>query len=94
VTFAAATPPPDRGPDGPTLSDADWAVLVALQAELDLGSAGAPPPEFRFVAFSRRLVVWLWWLLDPRADGLPMPPLRDRRRRRRRAVRPVGPAGA
>jgi hypothetical protein len=82
--------PPDQ-PDGAPLSDAEWETLASLQVELDLGSPGRPVvPEGRLAAFSRRLVVWLWWLLDPNAEGLPMPPLLDRRRRR--ATRPVEPA--
>ena len=88
----AAAPPPDP-PDGPTLSDAEWDVLTALQAELDLGSPGRfTAPEGRLGPFIRRVWVWLWWLLDPGAEGLPMPPLLDPRRRRRPA-RPVRPAG-
>jgi hypothetical protein len=80
-------------PDGaPPLSDAEWEALAALQAELDLGSPSrraSEVDEYRFVAFTRRLVAWLRWLLDPKADGLPMPPLRDPRRRR--PVRPGRP---
>ena len=85
----AAAPPPDR-PGGPPLSDAEWEILAALQAELDLGSPGRLAPEARLAAFIRRFAVWLWWLLDPKAEGLPMPPLLDRRRRR--AVRSGRPA--
>lgn len=81
-----AAPRPGE-PDGVPLSDADWETLAALQTELDLGSSGRGAPEGRFVAFIRRLVVWLWWLLDPEAEGLPMPPLLDPERRRRRRER-------
>jgi len=72
------------GPDDVPLSDAEWEALAALQTELDLGSPGQGAPEWRFVAFIRRLVAWLWWLLDPKAEGLPMPPLLDPGRPRRR----------
>ena len=87
---------PGEPPDGVPLSDAEWQALAALQTELDLGAPGPGDREIWFVGFSRRLAVWLWWLLDPKAEGLPMPPLRDpeRRRRRRGAVRTGRPAGA
>lgn len=90
-----AAPRPGE-PDGVPLSDDDWDTLAALQTELDLGSAGRGVPEGRIVAFTRRLVVWLWWLLDPKAEGLPMPPLLDpgRRRRRRERLGTGRPTGA
>lgn len=90
-----AAPRPGE-PDGVPLSDDDWDTLAALQTELDLGSAGPGGPQSRFVAFTRRLVVWLWWLLDPKAEGLPMPPLLDpeRRRRRRETLGTGRPTGA
>jgi hypothetical protein len=83
-------------PDDAPLSDVEWEILAGLQAELDLGGQPPPAPEaadLRPVAFIRRLAVWLRWLLDPKADGLPMPPLLDPHRRRRRAVRTGRPAG-
>jgi len=85
VSVGAAPRPGE--PDGVPLSDADWDTLAALQTDLDLGSSGRAAPEGRFVAFSRRLVVWFRWLLDPQAEGLPMPPLLDPERRRRRRER-------
>lgn len=97
MSVAAARPDePDGVPDGVPLSDVEWETLAALESELDLGSPGRGAPEGRFVAFSRRLVVWLWWLLDPKAEGLPMPPLLDpeRRRRRRETLGTGRPAGA
>jgi hypothetical protein len=93
VSVGAARP---SEPDDVPLSDAEWEALAALQTELDLGSGGRDAPEGRFVGFIRRVVVWLWWLLDPKAEGLPMPPLLDpERRRRRRGTLGTGrPAGA
>jgi hypothetical protein len=84
---------PDRG--GLPLSDGEWEILASLQEQLDLGSPSrraSEVDEFRVVAFIRRVVAWLRWLLDPTAEGLPMPSLRDPRRRR--PVRPGRPAGA
>jgi hypothetical protein len=86
----AAAPPPDQPGGGPPLSDTEWQTLLALQAELDLGSPGQLAPEGRLGAFIGRFWVWLWWLLDPEAEGLPMPPLLDPSRRR--AVRSARPA--
>jgi hypothetical protein len=94
VTLSAV--PPEEPHDVP-LSDAEWDALAALQTELDLGSPGPDTPDGPFVGFIRRLVVWLWWLLDPKAEGLPMPPLRDPERHRRRSrerLEPERPAGA
>lgn len=91
-------------PEDVALSDAEWAALAALQTELDLAGPGWADAEAegeahgapRPAGFSRRLVVWLWWLLDPKAEGLPMPPLLDPERRRHRpgqmgTGRPAGP---
>jgi len=83
------------GPDDAPLSDGEWETLASLQANLDLGGLAPPAPEvvdLRPVAFIRRLAAWLRWLLDPKADGLPMPPLLDPHRRRRRAARTGRPA--
>jgi hypothetical protein len=90
-TWPGGEPPSDGGVP---LSDGDWEILASLQAQLDLGSPVRRAPEaepYRAVAFMHRVAVWLRWLLDPKAEGLPMPPLRDPRRRR--PVRP-GRAGA
>ena len=94
--MSLGTAPSDEPDDAPPLSDTEWQTLAALQADLDLGGP-SPAPEvadLRPVAFIRRVVVWLRWLLDPKADGLPMPPLlHPRRPRRRRAVQTGRPAG-
>ena len=86
-------PRPDPDPsDGPPLTDSEWGVLASLQAQLDLGSPGRRAPEVWLVSFTRRLAALLWWWLDPRAEGLPMPPLRAPRRRGpiRTGDRPAG----
>jgi hypothetical protein len=65
-------------PDDARLSDAEWRALLALEAQLDLEGPSRRALEVRDRDFIHRMVVWLWWLLDPNAEGLPMPRLRRR----------------
>jgi hypothetical protein len=88
---------PPEPPDGAPLSETEWLALTSLQAHLDLESPNCRALEVPGWAFIRRLVVWLRWLLDPEADGLPMPPLLGpglQGPKRRRPVRTGRPPGA
>ena len=69
--------------DGIPLSEREWDVVSALEQQIDLEGPGDPAPEVIFVTYARQLAVWLRWLLDPKQDGLPMPPVLPRRALRR-----------
>ena len=80
--------------DGAPLSESEWQVITTLQAQLDLEGPDRPAPGSGVVSFARRFAAWLRWLLDPKAEGLPMPSLRGRRRSRSRRQPTERPLGA
>jgi hypothetical protein len=80
-------------PGGVPLSESEWQAITALQEQLDLEGPDRPAPESGIVSFARRFADWLRWLLDPKAEGQPMPSLLRRRRSgrgRQPTERPLG----
>ena len=87
MSRGTALPDPREG--GIPLSEWEWDVVTALEQQIDLEGPGEPAPEVVLLTYARQVAVWLRWLLDPKLDGLPMPPLLPPRRPR--TVQPRGP---